>query len=160
MGAIDVRSLPPDLQARYGVSARSRWSIALIVVVVTVFTAMSAWTAWTLAHPPVRQKLLTWSAVADDRTSVTWEVRRSGQTPVTCVIRVADAKRHDVGYATVTIPPGADYEQPTYNVRTRAQGKVVELLGCAAGRTPAVAPPEFPPGTENPPQPWTAEGQQ
>lgn len=155
---IDVRNLPPDLQERYGVKKMSKATVVILGVVATAFIAITAVTAWTLANPPVTSKLLTWSA-NPEYTAVTWEVRREAQDEVTCVIRVADGKRHDVGYATVTIPPGAAYEQPTFNVRTRAPGRVVELLGCAAGKTPAVPAPEFPPGTENPPQPWTPEEQ-
>lgn len=155
---IDVRNLPPDLQQRYGVGKRSTWSILVIALIVLAFVIASAATAWQLANPPVRSKLLTWTA-NPEYTSVTWEVRKPAEAEVVCVVRVADANRHDVGYATVTIPPGATYEQPTYNVRTRSPGRVVELLGCAAGATPAVPAPEFPPGTENPPQPWTPEEQ-
>lgn len=155
---IDVRTLPPDLQQRYGVKKKSPVAMVLIGLLIAVFVATSAATAWQLAHPPVTSKLLTWSA-NPDYTSVTWEIRRAPEAEVVCVIRVADANRHDVGYATVTIPPGAAYEQPSYNVNTTAPGRVVELLGCAAGETPAVPAPEFPPGTQNPPQPWTPEEQ-
>lgn len=155
---VDLRTLPPDLQRRYGVGRRSTVTMVLVGILAAVLVVASSWTAWTLANPPVRSKLLTWS-VEPDHARVTWEVRRSGATEVVCVIRVGDAKRHDVGYATVTIPPGADYEQPTYDVRTRAPGRIVELLGCAAGEAPTVEPPQFPPGTENPPQPWTPEEQ-
>ncbi|MCB0915701.1 MAG: DUF4307 domain-containing protein [Actinobacteria bacterium] len=153
---IDVRTLSPEMQQRYGVKKQSRLALIGIGLLIAVFVAASAATAWQLANPPVRSKLLTWS-VNPEYTSVTWEIRRSPEAEVVCVIRVADANRHDVGYATVTIPPGAAYEQPSYDVRTRAPGRVVELLGCAAGKTPAVPAPEFPPGTENPPQPWTPE---
>lgn len=152
---VNVRQLPPDLQDRYGVRRTPWWGWALITMLVVGFVVSSAWLAWTLANPPVRSKLLTWSAPAPDRTVVTWEVRRNGSQEVTCVIRVADNNRHDVGYAVVTLPPGDEYVQPTYDVRTRAGGRVVELLGCKAGGTPAVPAPEFPPGTENPAQPWT-----
>jgi hypothetical protein len=156
---VDLRALPPDLQHRYGVAGRrSTISMILVGLVAAALVVASGWTAWTLANPAVRSKLLTWS-VEPDHARVTWEVRRNGTAEVVCVIRVADANRHDVGYATVTIPPGADYEQPTYEVRTRAPGRIVELLGCAAGGVPVVESPQFPPGTENPPQPWTPEGQ-
>lgn len=155
---VDMRTLPPDLQRRYGVSRRSTWSMMLVGLLAAVMVVAGGLTAWRIATPDVRAKLLTWS-VEPDHTRVTWEVRRDGRSEVVCVIRVGDANRHDVGYATVTIPPGADYEQPNYDVRTRAPGRIVELLGCAAGKAPTVQPPEFPPGTENPPQPWTPEGQ-
>lgn len=152
---VELRDLPPDLQARYGYRRRSTLTTVLVAGLAVVLTVSLAWVAWTLANPPVRWKLLTWSAVAPDHTTVTWEVRRSGSSEVQCVIRVTDAKSQDVGYATVVIAPGDDYVQPTYDVRTRAPGRTVELLGCAAGKTPAVPLPEFPPGTANPPQPWT-----
>jgi len=152
---IDERTLPPELKLRYGVHPRNRWLTGLVVALGVLVLVAASWTAWIVANPSVAAKLLVWEAVADDRTTVTWEVQRTGSEPVVCVLRVADANRHDVGYAVVTLPPGEDYVQPTYDVRTRAPGRVVELLGCAEGQTPIVAAPEFPPGTDNPPQPWT-----
>ena len=153
----DLRSLPPDLQARYGVGTRSVWAMVVAGLLAALLAVASGWTAWSLANPPVRSKLLTWSVPAPDRTQVTFEVRKNPADTVYCVVRVADDKRHDVGYATITVAPGRDYEQPTYDVRTRSAGRIVELLGCEAGRIPAVPAPEFPPGTANPPQPWTPE---
>ena len=152
---VDLRDLPPDLQQRYGYRPTSRWLTVLGIAVVVVVLLAGALVAWDKANPDVRWKLVTWSAPADDHTVVTWELIRDGNDPVTCVIRVTDANLHDVAYATVTIPPGADHEQPTYDVRTRTSGRVVEVLGCAANGTPTVPAPEFPPGTSNPPQPWT-----
>ena len=153
----DLRSLPPDLQQRYGVHGRSVWAMVIAGLLAALLAVASGWTAWSLANPPVRSKLLTWSVPADDHTRVTFEVRKDPADTVYCVVRVADDKRHDVGYATIAIPPGRDYEQPTYDIRTRAAGRIVELLGCDAGQMPAVPAPEFPPGTTNPPQPWTPE---
>lgn len=153
----DLRDLPPHLKVRYGAGQRSIVGLVVGIAVAAALVIGLAWTAWTLANPEVRSKLLAWSAPAADRTEVTFEVRRNGAAEVICVIRVADNKRQDVGYAVVTIEPGDDYVQTTYDVRTRAPGRIVELLGCEAGRMPAVPAPEFPPGTENPPQPWTPE---
>lgn len=153
----DLRSLPPDLQQRYGVRDRSMVGMVVAGLLAALLAIASGWTAWTLANPPVRSKLLTWSVPADDHTRVTFEVHKEPADTVYCVVRVADDKRHDVGYAMITIPAGNDYEQPTYDIRTRAAGRIVELLGCEAGELPAVPAPEFPPGTENPPQPWTPE---
>ena len=153
----DLRSLPPDLQQRYGVRGRSVVGMVVAGLLAAVLAIASGWTAWTLANPPVRSKLLTWSVPADDHTRVTFEVNKEPADTVYCVVRVADDKRHDVGYAVITVPPGQDYEQPTYDIRTRAAGRIVELLGCEAGEVPVVPAPEFPPGTENPPQPWTPE---
>ena len=153
----DLRSLPPDLQQRYGVRDRSVVGMVVAGLLAAVLAIASGWTAWSLANPPVRSKLLTWSVPADDHTRVTFEVNKEPADTVFCVVRVADDQRHDVGYATITVAPGQDYEQPTYDIRTRAAGRIVELLGCEAGEVPAVPAPEFPPGTENPAQPWTPE---
>jgi len=153
----DLRDLPEHLQVRYGRGQRSIVGVVVGAIVAAALVAGLAWTAWSLANPEVRSKLLAWSVPAADHTEVTFEVRRNGAAEVTCVVRVADDKRQDVGYAVIPIEPGADYVQTTYDVRTRAAGRIVELLGCEAGGMPAVPAPEFPPGTENPPQPWTPE---
>ncbi|TXH44241.1 MAG: DUF4307 domain-containing protein [Actinobacteria bacterium] len=156
---VDLRSLPPDLQARYGVRRRPRWVAPLIIAIAVLVGVGLTALGWTLANPEVRWKLLTWDAVAADHTRVTFEVRRDGADEVTCIVRVADGNAQDVAYAPIVIAPGDDYVQPTYDIRTRAPGRVVDLLGCAAGGAPPVPGPEFPPGTQNPPQPWSTEGQ-
>ncbi len=152
---VDLKSLPPDLQERYGYRKRSKVGLAVTALIAVIVTVGLGWFGWRVANPPVRWKLLTWSAPAPDHTRVTWEVRRRAGDSVTCVIRVQDALMHDVGYATVTLPPGDAYVQPTYNIGTRTAGRAVELLACAANAVPRVGGPEFPPGTVNPPQPWT-----
>lgn len=155
---VELKSLTPDLQERYGYRRRSKLSLAIAAVMALIVAVGLGWFAWRVANPPVFWKLLTWSAPAADHTRVTWEVRRKAEDSVTCVIRVQDAVMHDVGYATVTLPPGDAYVQPSYDIRTRAAGRAVDLLGCAANAMPRVGEPEFPPGTSNPPQPWTPPG--
>lgn len=155
---IDLRTLPPDLQERYGRRRRrSPWVWVLPALAGLVLAYFTAQAAWQIANPPVRWKLLTWSAAAD-HTTVTFEVRRPANAEVTCIVRVSDADRVDVGEATVTIPPGTDYAQPTYDIRTLSPGRVVDLVGCAQGTVPTVPAGEFAPGTTNPAQPWTPEG--
>lgn len=151
---VDLKSLPPDLQQRYGYKPHARWLLIAVLVVAVVLAVGIGWLAWVLANPPVTYKLLTWDA-ADDHMRVTWEVHKRPEDTASCVLRATDIKHHDVGYAVVSLPAGADYEQPTYLLATRAPGTAVELLGCAANRVPAVPAPEFPPGTSNPVQPWT-----
>ena len=154
--AIDGRSLPPDLQARYGIGRRSRLPLIAGIVAVVAFIAALAFVTFNLVSPKVTYKLLAWNDIAADRVDVTFEVRRSEEWDVYCVLRAQDESRTDVGYAVVGIPRGTTYEQMTYPLRTLAPAFVVEVLACEAGAPPArVIPPQFPPGVEAPEQPWT-----
>ena len=154
--AIDGRSLPPDLQARYGVGRRSRLPLIAGLVGIAAFIAALAFVTFNLVSPKVTYKLLAWNDVAADRVDVTFDVRRSQEWDVYCVLRAQDESRTDVGYAVVGLPRGTSYEQVTYPLRTLAPAFVVEVLACEAGAPPErVVPPQFPPGVVPPEQPWT-----
>ena len=153
---IDGRSLPPDLQARYGIGRRSRLPLIAGIIGVAAFIAALAFVTLNLVSPKVTYKLLAWNDISADRVDVTFEVRRSEEWDVYCVIRAQDESRIDVGYAVVGLPRGTSYEQMTYPLRTLAPAYVVEVLACEAGAPPArVVPPQFPPGVVPPEQPWT-----
>ena len=63
-----------------------------------------------------------------------------------------DESHHDVGYATVTVPPGSGTCCPRTRLATRATATIAEVLGCGLDDAPQVQGPQFPPGTANPPQ--------
>ena len=154
--AIDGRSLPPDLQARYGVGRRSRLPLIAGLIGIAAFIAALAFVTFNLVSPKVTYELLAWNDVAADRVDVTFDVRRSQEWDVYCVLRAPDESRTDVGYAVVGLPRGTSYEQVTYPLRTLAPAFVVEVLACEAGAPPErVVPPQFPPGVVPPEQPWT-----
>ena len=155
--AIDGRSLPPDLQARYGIGRRSPLPVIAAVVGIVAFIAALAFVTLNLVSPKVTYELLAWDDVAADRVDVTFDIRRSEEWDVYCVLRAQDESRTDVGYAVVGIPRGTSYEQITYPLRTLAPAYVVEVLACQAGQPPErVVPPQFPPGVVPPEQPWRA----
>jgi hypothetical protein len=154
--AIDGRSLPPDLQARYGIGRRSLVPIIGGVIGITAFIAALAFVTFNLVSPKVTFTLLAWNDVSADRVDITFEVRRSAEWDVYCVLRAQDESRTDVGYAIVPLPRGTSYVQETYALRTIAPAYVVEVLACEAGGPPErVIPPQFPPGVVPPDQPWT-----
>jgi hypothetical protein len=153
-----TQQLSPAMAARYGVRPTSRVLVALVALVAILFTAGVAWIGWRLATPPVQVKLLTYDIADDTRVAVTFEVRRDSLTDTVCVIRAQDVTHADVGYATVTITRGREYVQPTYPLATRALATTVEVLGCAPTQAPPVDPPQFPPGTANPPQVAVVDG--
>ena len=154
--AIDGRSLPPDLQARYGVGRRSPLPLIAGLVGITAFIGALAFVTFNLVSPRVTYELLSWNDVAADRVDVTFDIRRSEEWDVYCVLRAQDESRTDVGYAVVGIPRGTSYVQTTYSLRTLAPAYVVEVLACQAGAPPErVVPAQFPPGVVPPEQPWT-----
>jgi hypothetical protein len=151
---LKLSDLPPRLQDRYGYRRTPRWAIALVAVVCLALAVFGGWTANRVANPDVRWKLLAWQAVDADHSTVSFEVRRPGAATVECAVRAQDRYRQDVGYATITIPPGPEYLQETYPLATRSLAFTVEVLGCDTPGNLYVAPEQFPPGTSNPTQPW------
>ena len=155
MGApIDLRSLPPDLQQRYGVGRKPWGTIIAILGVVLLFAAGLVFAAMMLGRGSVQSKLLTWKVVGPDRVDVQFEVRSTTDEPVSCVLRAQDSQRADLGYATVPITFTDGYAQLTYPLHTLATAYTAEVLGCDVG-TPRVPGPQFPAGVAPPSQPWT-----
>lgn len=153
---IPVRHLTPELQDRYGIRPTPWWLYTGIGVVVVAFVGALAWVTYQLGSDDVQSELLAWRVVSNEHVDVTFDVRRSADSDVYCVIRAQDQTRADVGYAVVSMPRGTTYVQQTYPLRTLAPAYVVELLACSSGAPPErVLPPQFPPGVLPPEQPWT-----
>ena len=156
--SVTREALSPAMIARYGLSPRPAWQRALGISLIAVLVGLLAFGGWRLANPDITYKVLAFSVQSDSAVSITFEVRRPSDRPVVCVIRAQGGDRTDVGYATVTITPGRAYVQPAYLLRTRATAFIVEVLGCALDQPPEVLPPQFPPGTTNPPQVSVIDG--
>lgn len=154
--SIDGRRLPPDLQARYGVGRRPWFAIVAGVAGAIAFVVALAFVTLNLLSPQVTYEVLAWNDVSPERVDVTFDIRRSEEWDVYCVLRAQDESRADVAYTVVAIPRGTSYEQITYSLRTLAPAYIVEVLACEAGTPPErVVPPQFPPGVVPPEQPWT-----
>jgi hypothetical protein len=131
----------------------SNWrTISLVVIVITLFLGAVAWITVTMGQEAAQWRLLTWKVVSADRVEVEFEVRNSSQEPAFCILRAQDEKHVDLAYATVEVPPGSGYARVPYELTTLAPAFAVELLGCAIGEDPRVAPPNFPPGVAPPQQ--------
>ncbi len=152
------QTLSPAMAARYGVGRTSRGLVAVIVAVGAVFLAIIGVITWRMATPGVQADLLRFTVVSGTRVDVTFEVRRDSVSSTVCVLRAQSERHADVGYATVTITPGREYVQATYPLATSSLATTAEVLGCGVGEVPRVDPPQFLPGTTNPPQQPTIDG--
>ena len=147
-----AQTLSPTMAARYGVGQTSRGLMTVVVVVVAAFLAVIGVITWRMATPGVQVDLLRFVVVDDHRVDVTFDVRRDSVSETVCVLRAQGDHHADVGYATVTISPGREYVQATYPLATGSRATTAEVLGCGVGQAPRVDPPQFVPGTTNPPQ--------
>ena len=157
MGSISItgiKDLPPRLRDRYGYRP-TPWPVFVLAAAVCIAVAtLGGLIAYRDANPDVVYKLLAYNTVDKSHTSVTFEVRRDGSQTVDCVLRAQDIQHQDVGYAIVTVPPGDDYVQQTYQLATRERAFTADVLACALPDDLHTDQPAFPPGTSNPPQPW------
>lgn len=140
---------------RYGLDRRPWGTIIGTTILIVGFIAALTFVTIGLNRPPLNATLITWDDVAPDHVTVTFDVQRTASENVTCVIRAQDKSRADVGYAPITIAPGAATVRIDYELRTLAPAYVLELLGCSVGPTADVRGPQFPPGVVPPDQPWT-----
>lgn len=140
--------------ARYGLDRRPWGTIIGAIILIIGFALALIFVTMGLTRDTLTATLVTWDDAAPDHVSVTFDVQRQGADTITCVIRAQDKSRADVGYADITIAPGAATLLIDYELRILAPAYVVELLGCSVGLAANVQQPQFPPGVVPPDQPW------
>jgi len=145
-------NLPAHIQLRYGVRRRRVVPVLIGILIAGVVSASLAYATFRQQNPSVSSQLLTFEVVSPTQVSVTWELARGAELTSYCVVRAQDISRTDVGYATVTIAGGSDYEQITYLLTTNGQAVLAEVLGCSNSQNMRVPPANFPPGVKIPEQ--------
>ena len=145
-------NLPAHIQLRYGVRRRRVAPVLIGVLIAGVVSGSLAYATYRQQNPSISAQLLTFEVVSPTQVNVTWELARGPELTTYCVVRAQDISRSDVGYATVTIAGGSDYEQVTYPLTTNGQAVLAEVLGCANSQNMRVPPANFPPGVKIPDQ--------
>lgn len=145
-------NLPPHIQLRYGVRRRRVVPVLVGILIAGVVSGSLAYATFRQQNPSVSSQLLTFEVVSPNQVNVTWELSRGTQLATYCVVRAQDISRTDVGYATVTVTGGTDYEQITYPLTTNGQAVLAEVLGCSNSENMRVPPANFPPGVKIPEQ--------
>jgi len=145
-------NLPAHIQLRYGVRRRRVVPVLIGILIAGVVSASLAYATFRQQNPSVSSQLLTFEVVSPTQVSVTWELARGAELTSYCVVRAQDVYRTDVGYATVTVAGGSDYEQITYLLTTNGQAVLAEVLGCSNSQNMRVPPANFPPGVKIPEQ--------
>ena len=145
-------NLPEHIKLRYGVRRRRVIPVLVGTLIAGVVSGSLAYAAFRQQNPSVSAQLLTFEIVSPTQVNVTWELARGPELTTYCVVRAQDISRTDVGYATVTVAGGSDYEQITYPLTTNGQAVLAEVLGCSNSRNMRVPPANFPPGVKIPEQ--------
>ena len=145
-------NLPAHIQLRYGVRRRRVVPVLIGVLIAGIVSGSLAYATYRQQNPSISAQLLTFEVVSPTQVNVTWELARGPELATYCVVRAQDISRSDVGYATVTIAGGSDYEQITYPLTTNGQAVLAEVLGCANSQNMRVPPANFPPGVKIPDQ--------
>ena len=140
--------------ARYGLDRRPVGTIITVAVVILASVAALAFVGVGLGRDTLQAQLLTWSVIAPDHSTATFEIQRQTPEAVTCVLRAQDESHADVGYAPIVIESGELRVRVTYELRTLAPAYVVEIAGCSMVGSAVSTPPQFPPGVVPPTQPW------
>ena len=145
-------NLPAHIQLRYGVRRRRVVPVLIGILIAGVVSGSLAYATFRQQNPSVSAQLLTFEIASPTQVNVTWELARGPELPTYCVVRAQDSSRTDVGYVTVTVPGGTEYEQITYPLTTNGQAVLAEVLGCANSKNLRVPPANFPPGVKIPEQ--------
>ena len=145
-------NLPAHIQLRYGVRRRRVVPVLTGILIAGVVSGSLAYATFRQQNPSVSAQLLTFEIVSPTQVNITWELARGPELPTYCVVRAQDIFRTDVGYATVTVAGGTDYEQISYPLTTNGQAVLAEVLGCSNSQNFRVPPANFPPGVKIPEQ--------
>lgn len=143
------------MRERYGVDRRNWAGPVLAIGTVSLFVLALSWVWLGIRGNQIDSQLLAWNDSQPGRVSMTFTVKKQGNTPARCVLRAQDRSRVDVGYATVDIPAAPEQIEITYELAVLAPAFLAEVLGCSVEGPPQVAEPQFPPGVAPPAQPWT-----
>ena len=145
-------NLPAHIQLRYGVRRRRVVPVLTGILIAGVVSGSLAYATFRQQNPSVSAQLLTFEIVSPTQVNITWELARGPELTTYCVVRAQDIFRTDVGYATVTVAGGTDYEQISYPLTTNGQAVLAEVLGCSNSQNFRVPPANFPPGVKIPEQ--------
>lgn len=145
-------NLPAHIQLRYGVRRRRVVPVLIGILIAGIVSGSLAYATFRQQNPSVSAQLLTFEIVSPTKVNVTWELARGPELTTYCVVRAQDISRTDVGYATVTVAGGSDYEQITYSLTTNGQAVLAEVLGCSNSKNFRAPPANFPPGVKIPEQ--------
>lgn len=139
------------MAARYG-NDRSNWrTIVVAFIAIGAFLLTASWAVVQLSDEPFDATVLRWHAPGQRVVSVDLEVRGASDQTVRCAVRAKDGSASDVGYAYVVFNEAPATR--TFRIPTVVQAASVEVLACAAGDGDlVVAPPDYPPGVEPPPE--------
>lgn len=148
----DPRTWPADIQQRYGLPARPRRGLWIVLVVVVLFTSpLAVRFAWRSGTEQGVLTMPTHAVISDSvvRLQLSYPGR---DRDFICAVRGQDYDRQDVGYAYLPLPagPARNWE---YTLRTRQRAVTASVIACQPGTDPDRLPaPQFPPGVKPPDQ--------
>lgn len=146
---------PPHIQARYGITNRTRWVPVAVATVGVAFLGAVLFLGLRLGNAAIDAGVFGYTTVSDDRMTIRYEIERRDPSPATCVLRARAEDGFDVGYAVVKLPVAQGRTTHTYEMATAYRALVGELLGCGlAEQPPGIPGGQFRPGTLAPEQPW------
>lgn len=122
--------IPPHLHERYGIRPRP-WKLigAAAAVALSLAGYLLSSIGGNIASGG-EVTLLVWAKTADDAVGISWSVNRADNASVTCVLRVQDSDRFDVGYAVVRVKDTAATPQFRTVIATRGQIYAVPTPVC------------------------------
>lgn len=125
------RSASPDLDARYGRSARRRPPRILLAIGLAVLLAAVAFVGVRFAHQPARVTTVAYEHAGPGSITVTFQLSGAPDRAMHCTAQALDAARAQVGFAAVDLPPRGERDT-MHEVTITTQGDAVaaEVIGC------------------------------
>ena len=148
-----MANVPPHIAERYGIKKRRFASKLGVPLGIAVALIGIVYGYHVVTAAPAQFELQSFTVVSPHQVDVTWQVAREANTTTYCVLRAQNTFRQDVGYATVTVAPGAASTSINFPLATESVANLAEVLGCSDTSVMHVPPANFPPGVAIPAQP-------
>ncbi|HWG25421.1 DUF4307 domain-containing protein [Actinospica sp.] len=121
----------PGFAERYGIKrgmSRTR-KITLGVFGFALLCGVAGYIAWNEANPQIQAEVISYT-VNGTSINVTFQVNKSADQRVSCVLEAQDVRGAVIGSANVTVPAGRAEEDMVYTVNTTGTPNTAEVSSC------------------------------
>lgn len=149
---VSRNKVPPHLYDRYGIRPRRTFLISTLASISLLVAGGLLWFIGSSLSSGGDIALVQWKEIGINQVQVRWTVQRADNEPVTCIIRVQDRDRFDVGYAVGRVRNTLARPDLTVTIATRGEIYAVDTPTCVVGDGANLVGSHFRPGLLPPAQ--------
>ena len=118
---VSRNKIAPHLYRRYGLPEQTPWRLRAFAGVAAVGALWVFWTVGSSMAAGGDTTVISWKVSSPTSVSIRWSVHRNDNQPLTCVLRVQDQERYDVGFGVGRVRNTASSPILTVTMITRGE---------------------------------------